>query len=154
MIIHPFTPLAKYETLFDWVAHGGIPETRDDPLLTWAGKVLLYCCAHFVMSMQGIVASALAFKYQLVHFVWILCVLFNCTYSGFWFYENTIHPPEGLDVSGAITLTDGLKRSACAWALMIPAYIYCKRNPTKAPINRSEVKKRKHEEKQAKQKAS
>ena len=142
LICHPYTPLRKYETLFDWVAHGGIPETRDDPFLSWMGKVFLYCVVHFIMSMQGIVAAALAFKYQLVHFVWIGCVFFNCAYSGFWFYENTIHPPDGLDVSGAIGLADGLKRSACAWSMMIPAYLYCKRYPEKAPIARSEVKKR------------
>jgi len=150
LCIHPYTPLNKYETLFDWVAHGGLPETRDDPVLTWVGKVLAYCCVHFIMAFQGILAAALAFKYQLVHFVWICAVLFNCAYSGFWFYENTIHPPEGFDVSGALGLTDGLKRSLVAWSFMIPAYLYCSYNPTKAPIARSEIKKRAAEKKERK----
>ena len=28
LIAHPYTPLAKYESLFDWVAYGGLPEER------------------------------------------------------------------------------------------------------------------------------
>ena len=64
LIVHPYTPLAKYETLFDWVVYGGLPEERSDSLTTWTGKVLAYCAAHFCLSSQGMIAATLAFKYQ------------------------------------------------------------------------------------------
>ncbi|GMH68945.1 hypothetical protein TrVE_jg6984 [Triparma verrucosa] len=145
LIVHPYTPLAKYETLFDWVCYGGLPEVRTDPFWTWVGKVLAYCLAHFVLSSQGLAAAALSFKYQLVHFVWICCVFFNCAYGGFKFYEDTVNPPTDVDLSGTMSPLDGIKRSALAWCFLIPAYIYCAYFPERSTIARSDVKRRKEE---------
>ncbi|GMI06376.1 hypothetical protein TrLO_g3726 [Triparma laevis f. longispina] len=145
LIIHPYTPLAKYETLFDWVCYGGLPKVRTDPFFTWVKKVLAYCLAHFVLSSQGLAAAALSFKYQLVHFVWICCVFFNCAYFGFKFYEDTVNPPTDVDLSGAMSPLDGIKRCGFAWACVIPAYLYCRAYPELSTISRSEVKRRKAE---------
>lgn len=145
LIIHPYTPLAKYETLFDWVCYGGLPKVRTDPFFTWVKKVLAYCLAHFILSSQGLAAAALSFKYQLVHFVWICCVFFNCAYFGFKFYEDTVNPPTDVDLSGAMSPLDGIKRCGFAWACVIPAYLYCRAYPELSTISRSEVKRRKAE---------
>lgn len=152
LVAHPYTPLAKYETLFDWVVYGRLPEVRNDPFFTWVAKVFAYCLAHFVLSAQGLVAASIAFKYQLVHFVWIGCVFVNCAYSGFTFYERTINPPADLDVSGELSHLDGLKRMVVAWAFLIPSYIYCKRYPEKSTIERSDIKRRNEERKRDKSK--
>jgi len=103
--VHPFSPLAKYETLFDWVA-GADPNERNEPALQWIGKVALYCGVHFVLAMQGMMAAALSFKYQLVHFVWILCVFFSVSFSGWKFYEVAIDPRPGDDLTGSPSVSD------------------------------------------------
>ena len=82
---------------------------------------------------------------QLVHFVWILCVFLNCAYMGFKFYENTVNPPQGLDISGEMSPIEGLKRCGLAWVCMIPAYLYCKSFPEKSLVTRSDMKRRKEE---------
>ena len=103
LCIHPFSPVSHWETLFDWVA-GADPSNRTDSFVSWATKVAMYCCGHGFLATQGLLAASLAFKYQLVHFTWILCVFFSVCFSGWRFYETAINPKEGADLSGAMPM--------------------------------------------------
>ena len=148
LILHPYTPFAKYETLYDWVMYGGVPTSRDTSFWLWTGQVVGYCVAHFILSAQGLLAAALAFKYQLVHVVWICCVLINCVYSGYTFYENTINPPSGGNNGDAPSAFQGLQRCAMAWIFAIaPAYWYCRTYPEHTTIQKADIAKRKSESK-------
>ena len=135
--------MAKYETLFDWLMFGGKPIIRNDSFGVWTSKVLGYCVVHFLLSAQGLAAAALAFKYQLIHFVWICCVLLNCIYSGYAFYEKTINPSDEGDNGECLSPIHGLKRCVIAWIFaVLPAYWYCRKYPNHATIQKTDIANR------------
>ena len=88
------------------------------------------------MASQGLAAAALAFKYQLVHFVWIMCVFVSVSFSGWRFYETARNPTESSDLSGAMPIAEGFIRVGIAWVCVMTAYFYCIMFPEKSDISK------------------
>lgn len=164
---HPFTPLAKYETMFDLFVHGGLPETRDDEFLSRMAHVLGFVSVHCILSFQGFLAAAICFRYQRsdcsdltlqvtlnatyttvtrCHIVWICCVFISTMSGGFKFYEEAIQSSGEADVTANLLM--GVKKCAISWMLVLAALFYSTQFPEKASIAKSDIKRRRDSSKQ------
>ena len=153
----PYIPvLREYETLFDWVTSGAKPEVRDEPFPTWARKVIVYCLSHLALALSGMTAAAFAFRYQLVHFVWLAAISTSCMFSGFLFYERSSLNKKGMtEDSDLLQMLDhflggggdaflaGVKRCGFAWFCVILAYGFCVVFPERKEMKKSLIKAKK-----------
>jgi len=126
LCVQPFCFLKDQETLFEWSLYGGIPDVRTDTFPERAKKVAIYSLLHMLLAIQGMVAASMSFKYQRVHFVWILAVVTQVITAAFGFYTQAATGDVGEGEGGASkAFTDGLWRCLYAWLFIVPTYCYC-----------------------------
>ena len=58
---------------------------------------------HFFMVLQEFIAGSLAFKYRLVHFIWLTCITGSCIFSVIVFHDQSesLSKPDGADLSAS-----------------------------------------------------
>lgn len=122
LTVKPYTPLAKYSTLFDWYVYGNTAKPAvSPPFFSWAWKPAAYIFIHMLLSLEGYAAAALSFQYQLVNQVWLFMVFLGTCKCGYLFYYKSAHP----EYHEGNKIVAGLRDSCIAWAVVLPTYLYC-----------------------------
>ena len=139
LLVKPYSPLSKYEMLFDWYTgsvagvdgtggRGKAAKKHAPPFASYAWKPVAYIAAHALFSVEGYCAAALSLRYEAVMLVWVSLIFVSNINSAFNFYRASVDE----SYSPCNKLISGLRDSAVSWAIILPLYWYCEKGVTAA----------------------
>mmetsp|Transcript_15487 Transcript_15487/g.48055 ORF Transcript_15487/g.48055 Transcript_15487/m.48055 type:complete len:409 (+) Transcript_15487:184-1410(+) len=133
LLVKPYTPLAKYEMLFDWyvgsVASGDNSSARGkgakahDSFLSYAWKPTAYIAVHALLSLEGYAAAALSLRREACFLAWVSLIFALNIKTAFDFYRAGTDP----DYSPGNKFVNGLRDSALSWCVILPLFLWCER---------------------------
>ena len=139
LLVKPYSPLSKYEMLFDWYTgsvagvdgtggRGKAAKKHAPPFASYAWKPVAYIAAHALFSVEGYCAAALSLRYEAVMLVWVSLIFISNINSAFNFYRASVDE----SYSPGNKLISGLRDSAVSWVIILPLYWYCEKGAVAA----------------------